>query len=865
VRNLLAAVIAVCIRRFRLTLAVALVVAMGSVVLIDTRLGVTTDTGALFSASLPWKQRGAELQKAFPQNEDLLVAVIDSPVPEEAEATASALAAALATDHRHFSAVRQPDVSPYLERNAFLFLDTPTLRDLLNRTIDAQPFLGELTADPSLRGLCAALGLIADGVKQGQADLTPFLPALQGFHQGLAAAASGKAAPLSWESLLAGPVVALGGRFHFVLAKPRLDFGALEPGAAASDAIRAVAARLPFVRDGSVRVRLTGSVALDDEEFSTVAKGAAWGLAGSGLLVTLWLFLAVRTWRAIVPILLTLVLGLLVTGGFAAIAVGTLNLVSVAFAILFLGIAVDFAIQFTVRLGDVKNDAPDLADALVETGRRAGGQILVAASATAAGFLAFTPTAFVGVAQLGLIAGVGMLIAFACTILFLPAALTLFRPNVARDDAGLRLLKPLDGLVIRGRWPLLGLFGAIGVLGLALLPDLAFDGDPLHTKNPNTEAMRTLTDLINDPVTNPYTMEMLSATVATATVLADRLSKLPDVDSVLWLNSFVPDDQSAKLALIDDAASLLDITLAPPETVSPVTPSDLRKAVKRLALKLTAILPLLPPHHPLASIAADLDRLAAADDATLVAADRGMTLFLPTQLDRLRLALSATGATVTDIPPAIRRDWIAPDGRLHLQVIPKATVRGTAAIRRFVADVQTVAPRSAGSAVTIVRSADTVIAAFRSAALNALLAITLILIVVLRRPLDVALVLAPLLLSSLLTVVLAVVLPLPLNFANIIALPLLLGVGVSFNIYFVMNWRAGLTLPLGSATARAVLFSALTTATAFGSLALSHHPGTASMGRLLLLSLACTACTTLLFLPALLAVLPPRTSADSRR
>ncbi len=124
--------------------------------------------------------------------------------------------------------------------------------------------------------------------------------------------------------------------------------------------------------------------------------------------------------------------------------------------------------------------------------------------------------------------------------------------------------------------------------------------------------------------------------------------------------------------------------------------------------------------------------------------------------------------------------------------------------------------------------------------------------------LDVSLVMAPLLLSALLTLLIAVLLPLPLNFANIIALPLLLGVGVSFNIYFVMNWRAGQRHPLGSATARAILFSALTTGTAFGSLALSAHPGTASMGDLLLISLGCTLLASLVFIPALLASLTPR-------
>jgi len=160
-----------------------------------------------------------------------------------------------------------------------------------------------------------------------------------------------------------------------------------------------------------------------------------------------------------------------------------------------------------------------------------------------------------------------------------------------------------------------------------------------------------------------------------------------------------------------------------------------------------------------------------------------------------------------------------------------------------------------------VATADTIVGAFREAAIGAIVAIAVILLVALRRVLDMALVLAPLLLSALMTVIVIVLLPLPINFANIIALPLLLGVGVSFNIYFVMNWRAGRTRMLGSATARAVMFSALTTGSAFGALALSGHPGTASMGELLLISLACTLVSSLLFIPALLSALGAPTTS----
>ena len=845
--------IAFCAHRHRMVLVLAVLAALGSVWAVATRLSVSTDTSNLFSTSLSWRQRGLELQRAFPQNEDLLVAVIDADIPEEAEATAAELAAKLSTDHVHFQSVRRPDFSPYLEKNGLMFLDPAPLQALLDQTIDAQPFLGQLARDPSLRGLLAALALITQGVEAGQANLAPFEPSLKAFHTALAAAAAGQTQPLSWERLLAGSVADMGGKYHFVLVKPVLDYGALEPGAHASAAIRAAAAQLEFVRSGNARVRLTGSVALEDEEFSTVANGAGAGLAGSMVLVALLLFLAVRSWRLIVPILLTLVLGLLLTTAFAALAVGTLNLVSVAFAVLFVGIAVDFAIQVTVRFRDIRQQVPDLRAALDLTGRRTGRQVLVAALASMAGFLAFTPTDFLGVAQLGLIAGIGMLIAFFCTVTVLPALLVGLRPAGGAAETGLAWLRPLDPVVVRLRRPIVLGFAALALLGAALLPRLSFDSDPLHTKNRNTEAMRTLYALMDDPIANPYTIEVLTPSIAAAAALGTRLQALPLVEQVISLSSFVPEDQAAKLPLIRDAASLLRTTLAVGAPPPPPDAAELRRAVAATAAGLDGVRNRLPPGSTVLAIIADLQALAKAPDPVLLAANAALTRFLPLQLERLRLALEAGPTTVADVPEELRRDWVLPDGRAKLQVVPKPEARDSAGLHRFVAQVRTVAPDAAGSAVTITASADTVTDAFRTAAKLALAAVTVLLILGLQRVTDVLLVLAPLLVSALLTVVLAVLLPLPLNFANIIALPLLLGVGVSFNVYFVMNWRRGETGPAGSATARAVLFSGLTTSTAFGSLALSGHPGTASMGHLLLLSLGCTMLTTMLFLPALLA------------
>jgi uncharacterized protein len=816
-------------------------------------LGINTNTNLMFPESLPWRHNAITFAREFPQFSDLLVAVVDGRIPEATETTAADLAAALAVDRTDFKTVRRPDSSPFLSQEGLLFLDPPRLEAVLDRIIDAQPFLGELAADQSSRGLFATLSLLGRGVTQGQADIGSFLPALTAFHRTMAEAIDGHSHALSWSQLLGGEFAELAGQYKFVLVQPTLDFSALEPGGAAAQRMREIIQQLPLVKSGDARVRITGVVALADDEFATVARGVVTGLIGSTVLITLWLFLAVRSWRLIVPIFFTLALGLLLTLLFATLAVGTLNLVSVGFGILFVGIAVDFAIQFAVRYREIRHDLPDIATALTATARRAGGQILVASAATAAGFLAFVPTDFRGVAELGLIAGVGMLIAFCCTLFFLPAAIRLFHPPGEPAEIGFRWAAPLDEIVRGCRRPLLLIFALVGATGLALLPQLRFDADPLHTKDPATEAMRTLYDLMASPITNPFTVDIVAPSVADAVTMTRQLATLPLVAHVLSINSFVPADQAAKLALIDDARTLLDVTLAPRPPATPPSPGEIRQAAKDAFAVIAPSLAKLPAAHPLAQVAGDLRKLSVASDPVVRAADESLTRFLPMQIDQLRVALSAQPVTVESLPPEITHDWLLPDGRARLQVVPKPATQDSVVLQRFVDQVRAVVPDAGGAAVVFESTGATIVHAFRTAALTAIFTIALILLIALRRIVDVALVMAPLLLSALATVVVIVALRSTLNYANIIALPLLQGVGVSFNVYFIMNWRVGQTSVLGSATARAILYSALTTASAFGALALSQHPGTASMGWLLLISLGCTLISSLVFVPALLA------------
>ena len=851
--SLIVAIVAVSRRHAALTVLVALLLGAAGLFFTTRHLRIDTDTDRLFASSLPWRQAQIAENRNFPQFDSLIVAVVRGATPEEAAETAQALATGLAADKVNFEDAAYPAGAAFFSHQGLLLLPVPQLAKLLNSIVAAQPFLGQLSSDPSARGLFSGLSLIALGVKSGQANLTPYNTALRGVEAALRQAAAGHPQPLSWQELLGNTGA---GDAEFVLAHPVLKKGALEPGGVATAALMKIAAGLPDVAAGRVTVDYTGQIPLSDEQFASLTQGLIAGGVVSLALISLWLYLALRNWRLIVPILSTLLLGLVLTITFAAFAIGVINLISVAFAILFIGLAVDFAIQFCVRLRDVRHAYPDLAIAIPETGRQAGGQIALAAAATACGFLSFAPTSFVGVAELGIIAGAGMGIAFLCTITFLPALLWLFHPSAEFAAIGLPLGRQLDSLLIRRHRLVLIVFAALALAGAFAAVTLRFDANPLDTKDPSTESMRTLNSLLESPATNPFYAEALVPNLAAANTLAAQWSKLPEVQGVLSGATFVPGQQTMKLAMISQAQDILAPTLAGPATpAAPATAADIRLSMKMAAGGILKARAQLPADSPLLGIAAAMDQLRTAPDARIMAMNAAVTRFLPRELAQLNASLSPHEITFANLPPEIARDWFLPGGQVRVEALPTAAAQSTAGLRRFADAVRAVAPQTGGPAITTIASADTILGAFRAAALFATLAIAIILFVVFRNLKDMALVLATLALSALLTALFAKLAGVAINYANIIALPLLLGVGVSFNVYFVMNYRAGMRRFLSSATAHAVLFSALTTGTAFGTLAASHDRGTASMGLLLLLSLAAVLIATFAFLPALLYAL----------
>jgi len=849
--SLIVRIIDVCTRNAWRVVAIGLVLALASGVYVARHFAINSDINALLSSDLSWRKREIVFEQAFRLFERIIV-VVQAPTPELTGEATAALTQALAKNKDRFREVTQSGGGEFFASNGLLFQSPEDLGRSLAPLVQAEPLIHDLATDPSLRGLVSGLedGLL--GIQSHHIKLDDFTRVFNTFSDTLEKVIAGQPASFSWRVLVQGHPAQPSELRGFIEVHPVLDYSAIEAGHAATEAIRLAAAEI--APKFQANVRLTGPVAMEDEEFATIKEGAVRNGLITVVIVLIILWLALRSARLIVAVFVNLFIGLALTAGLGLLMVGTLNLISVYFAVLFVGIGVDFGIQYSVRYRAERHELDDLKGAVLQAGKYVGAPLTLAAGATAAGFLSFLPTDYRGVSELGLIAGFGMLIAFATSITILPALIRLLNPPGEPDQLGFSLLAPVDRFLERQRIPIIAGTAIVVIAGLPLLYWLHFDFNPINLRDPNSESIATYLDLNRDPATNTNAIEIMAPSLSDAGVIAGRLSKLPEVSRVMTLASFIPDLQPEKLQLISDAAKKLAGAFDPKNALTPPTDAENVEALKEGADRLIEAAG--DQNGPGASAAkrlsAALTAVAGANQALRAKAEDAFIQPLKTALGGLQASLQAQPVTQKSLPPGLVRDWTTPDGRARVEVAPKGDPSDNVATRQFARAVLAVEPNATEGPISILEAGHTIVRAFIVAGLWALLSIGILLWLVLRRIGDVLLTLVPLILAGVVTLEICVVIGLPLNFANIIALPLLLGVGVAFKIYYIMAWREGQTNLLQTSLTRAVFFSALTTATAFGSLWFSSHPGTASMGKLLALSLMSTLAAAVLFQPVLM-------------
>jgi hopanoid biosynthesis associated RND transporter like protein HpnN len=852
-QGIVVAIVRACTRFATLVVVVGLLLSIGAGYYAAHHFSINTDINSLIAKNLDWRQRDQQFDRAF-DRESMILAVVEAATPEMTSAAAAALVDRLKDDKTNFQSMQRLGGGEFFEKEGLLFLPTDEVGKITSQFESAAPLIEIMAGDPSIRGLTGALETGLAGVKRGQVKLDSTERPFNLIARTVETVLDKGNATFSWRELVSDQPLTDSDRRAFIEFKPVLDYRSLEPGKGATDAIRKAAAGLDFPGTYQARVRLTGPIPIANEEYATVQEGAVVNGIGTVIVVLIILWLALHSAKIIFAVFVNLFIGLAITTAAGLMMVGSLNLLSIAFAVLFVGLGVDFGIQYSVRYRSERFKHDDLTGALVLAAKRSAVPLSLAAMATAAGFLCFMPTDYKGISELGEIAGVGMLVAFLSSITVLPALLKLLNPPGESEPVGYAFLAPLDRFLETHRFVIIGGTLLLAVGGLPLLYFMKFDFNPMNLRNPNAESIATFLDLRKDPNTGANAINVLTHSESDAQQIAARLEKLPEVLRVMSLDSFVPADQQPKLKLLAQGAKVLNPALSPDQVDEAPTDQENVEALKSSveALRRAAGDDKGPGAVASRRLADALQKLADASEETRTKAQAVFVTPMKIVFAQLRNALQSEPVSLKTLPPDLVSAWKSKDGVIRVEALPRGDPNDNDTLRKFAAAVLVAEPTAIGGPVSILKSGDTVVKAFILAGIYALVVIGLLLWITLRRFTDVLMTLVPLLVAGAVTLEICVLIGLPLNFANIVAFPLLLGIGVAFKIYYVVAWRSGRTNLLQTSLTRAIFFSALTTATAFGSLWLSSHPGTSSMGKLLALSLVTTLAAVLLFQPALM-------------
>ncbi len=822
-----------------------------------THLGVNMDNKTtLLSPDLPFQDRARAFEAKFPLLNDSLLVVIDGESGEDAREGSRRLAEALSEKKDVAHSVFVADADPFFERHALLYRSVEDLESFSDQMVRFQPVLGELAQTPDLPTLT---GMIERAL--GNATAAPpeeLEPLLDHFGDATVSVFTEHPLRVSWQDLLLRESAFNAGKISTLIVDPVLDFDALLPAGRPIERIRAAGTELGIGPEQGLRLRITGYPALNDEEMRGLVFDV--GVAGvfSFLIVLGVLGFAFRSGSMVAAAGITLIVGLIWTAAIAAAMVGRVNVVSIAFAVLFIGLGVDFAIHLGLHFLEGRRAGMSHEDAFADATADVGPALTLCSLTTAVGFFSFVPTDYLGVAELGLISGTGMFVILALTLTLFPALLTRRLPvgEVKRPA-------PTPSLAARLKpgWILVAALVA-AILAIPGVQEARFDSNVVKMRNPNTESVQTWNDLLETGTGSPWYVDLLTPSLDAAEARGLELSELPEVSEVRTLVSFVPTEQEDKLMILEDLAFFLDVP-KPTRAIKREAPTAEEQVAALRALHASLVSSELPDSGSFASSAnmlrqrldVFLERIDTEPDPApiLTSLEKSLLGRFPRQMERLQTALEPDPVELAVLPDRLRSRMLADDGSARLQVFPTADLNEDESMVSFVEAIQKVAPEATGLPVNLVEFGRATVASLRMALALAGCAIILLLLILWRRPVDAGLALAPLLLAGLWTIGAMGTLDVHFNFVNAVVLPLLLGMGVDSGVHLVRRARRGgdATQDLAATTTgRGVFLSAFTTLASFGSLASAAHLGVSSLGVVLVIGMAFTLLANLFVLPA---------------
>ena len=840
------------------TLAVTGLLTLVSIVYSSDAVRMNSDDSTLISQDEPFRQDYKDFSNSYPQFDETSLIVITSESLDLAEDAVDRLAAALEQRTDLIDTLYAPSADEFLDTHALLYLDDEDLDDFVERLAEAQPALTALVEDPSLRGLFEEFELSLDELEEEGELPAGYTRMAERVSDSVESMLAGRPRRIGWADEFVGSddlvyrLIVIQGRKSF---EERIASGPLIRG------IRDSVRDLGLTPENGVRVRLTGMVPLAHEEQESVQDGLALAGVVALSLLTLILTFGVRSLRIIVATLVTLIASLSWTTAYAMLSVGEFNIISAAFGVLLIGLNVDFAIHIGLQYEEQTRRGCPVPLALRGATESVGGAVSLCAVTSAIGFLSFVPTRYHGLGALGIIAGGGILISLVASFSVFPALLALMRAPSKQSVVSIPAIERLYPVLTRHAGKVIAATGVLAIAAAVLSSEMRFDFSTLGMKDPESESMMTLRELQTEDIVTDYSATVLASNLEEAEEIALRLEALSVVSEVRSPASYVPDDQEDKLAVLADAAFFLEPVLYPEPAKPAPTSEERRKAVEALTLRIRSMPsgdetePAWAATRRLGSL---LERVLASPepDAAMANLEQLVVSDFAERLDWLTRAIVVETIEFADLPSEMRERIVARDGRVRVVALPEEDLSDVAALADFVDAVATIDPRATGRPAVEAGIGGIVVGTFRTAIGITVVAVGLILLLVLRSPLDSLMVLAPIVLAALVTIAVGVLIGMRFNMTNVVVIPLVVGLGVDNGIHVFMRFRhdRSLSQMMGSSTPRAVVLSALTTLAAFGSLSLSHHRGIHSMGVLLSIAVVSLIVCTLVVLPALILV-----------
>lgn len=834
-------------------LCVTLLLCGGTGYYVYNHLPVDTNTANMLSPDLPFQQNQQRLDTAFPEDAATTIFVVESNTPEETAQAAVKLTVLLSKEKDRFESVYIPTENAFFQQHALLYLDTADLETLAKKLTDAQPFIGHLAQNYSLDGLFEIISLALNKRDENlPMDLNPLLLAID---NNLTQQLAGQSQALSWQTLLADNKLTVDTKRIIVIAKPILHFDAMLPAELAQTAAHAAANSI-MSENTAVKIRITGEPALEHEELESVTYGAQIAGIASLILVFVVQWVGFRSFKLLIITYIVLIMGLVFTAGFAAITVGHLNIISIAFASLYIGLGVDYAVHICLYYRDRRVRNYSNVDSIHHSMSGVGSSLFLCALTTALGFLAFIPTDYSGVSELGIISGGGIFIGLLISVTVLPALLCVMPVNNPKPIKSAFAPHWVVTFPFHYSTPIRIISILLAIGSCVVLTNLTFDSNPINLRNPKSESVSTIKELLKSKNDSPFAVNALANSLDEANKLAEKMSKLSSVHDTITLSSFVAEHQEEKLTILDDLNLMLGNQL---KNFDATLNNDNQKAALiKFNDELKKAIAEKSPNAPLATLQQLQQHVEAFlkspnPAASYTQLEKNVLGLLPFTMERLRTSLTASEFDLNDIPSDIKSHWLSADGLYRVLISPEKDQNDPDNQREFVTQVQSVDNNVSGLPIANQAGGDAVVGAFVQAFGSAFTVISLLLWAIYRNFKHMSLVIAPLLLAALLTGATNVLLDNPFNFANVIALPLLLGMGIDSSILIMhrlhFNVQEDENL-LHSSTTRGIIFSSITTLCSFSSLSFTSHQGMASMGLLLSIGLFFTVICSLIVLPA---------------